>query len=96
MIVCDKCGSQIEDATLSPGEESDAPEKSEDGKKKRYYKKDQAKEELPMKRPSLVTMPYFRAVNGYVSREIDLCEVCREALEKRIEKVKFDFLTGGS
>ena len=96
MIVCDKCGSHIEDAPLSPGEESDATEKPEDGKKKRYYKKDQAKEELPMKRPSLVTMPYFRAVNGYMSREIDLCESCRASLEKKIEKVKFDFLIGTS
>lgn len=39
MIVCDKCGAQIEESALLEGEESEARDKPEDGKKKRFYKK---------------------------------------------------------
>ena len=95
MIVCDKCGAQIEESALLEGEESEARDKPEDGKKKRFYKKEQQKEEPPTKRTSLVSMPYGRGVNGFTWQEIDLCETCRALLGKQIEKVKFQFLTGG-
>ena len=96
MIVCDKCGAHIEESISAPGEDADTGDKPEGGNKKRFYKKEQQKEEPPTKRPSLVKMPYGRGVNGFTWQEIDLCDVCRALLEKQIEKVKFDFLTGGS
>lgn len=93
MIVCDKCGSHIEDEPAQ-AEENAAQDKTEDGKRK-YNNKAKAKEEAPLKRQSLVLMPYGRAAGGFSYREIDLCTACRASLEKELDKVKFAFLTGG-
>ena len=91
MIVCDKCASLIEEKPpeeMKPEEES---AKDEDGKR-RTFKKAIPKEEPPMKRPSLVNLPYKYGLNCFERKDFDLCEECRRFLEKELDKVRFNFI----
>jgi len=92
MIVCDKCGDLIEEPTEENLNEAEEP-KEEDGKKRYYKKASAAKEEPPMKRHSLVNLPYKYGLNCFERRDFDLCEACRAFLAKEVDKVKFNFIT---
>ena len=79
MIVCNKCASVI-------------PEPPEEEPKEKD-KKD--KLQVPSRRPSLVLIPYKRSPNGFQVQWIDMCDACRADLTKRINKLKFEFMTEG-
>lgn len=84
MIVCNKCTSLIE-------EPKDEPKKEEDEKRGRYNKS-VPKEEAPLRRPSLVSMPYVRIPNGFDFNDVDLCENCRRILARQVNELKFKFM----
>ena len=92
MIVCDKCASLIEEKPPEEDKSTEEVPKDEDGKK-RGFKKALPKEEPPMKRPSLVNLPYKYGLNCFERKDFDLCEECRRFLEKELDKVKFNFIT---
>ena len=84
MICCNKCGAVIEE----PKEE----EKKEEATPKGRYVKTAPKDELPIKRPSLVSMPTARAVNGYSYEDVDLCVTCAAKLGAKLADVKYEFM----
>lgn len=83
MICCNKCGTVI----IEPKEEP-----KEDEAEKSRYKKTAPKEEAPARRPSLVSMPTSRIVNGFAFEDVDLCDVCKAMLYKQVNEVKFEFM----
>ena len=83
MICCNKCGALIPEPKEEPKEEE--TEKSR-------YKKTAPKEEAPARRPSLVSMPTSRIVNGFAFEDVDLCDVCKKLLYKQVNEVKFEFM----
>ena len=85
MICCNKCGTVI----IEPKEEP----KEEETEKSRY-KKPAPKEEAPARRPSLISMPTSRIVNGFAFEDVDLCDVCKAMLYKQVNEVKFEFMKG--
>ncbi len=91
MIVCNICGSVIPE--IIPSEEEELSEE-EQPKKKSYKKKAEDKQNKPPepRRPSLVVLPYKYALNGYETKEFDLCDVCKAELYNRVNKVKFEFV----
>ena len=91
MIVCNICGSEIPE--IIPSEEEEITEE-EQPKKKSYKKKAEDKQNKPPepRRASLVVLPYKYALNGYDTKEFDLCDDCKAKLYSRIEKVKFNFV----
>ncbi len=91
MIICDKCGTLIEELPPEEDKSSEEALKDEDGKK-RSFKKAQPKEEPPMKRTSLVNLPYKYGVNCFERKDFDLCDHCRSFLEKELDKVRFNFI----
>lgn len=86
MICCNKCGSVI----IEPKEE---PKEEESTEKKGRYNKSAAKDELPTRRPSLISMPTSRIVNGFAFEDVDLCETCKKMLYKQVNEIKFKFMT---
>ena len=84
MIVCNKCG--IEIIEKLPDED--------DGAAKKSGKTSVPKEPVPVRRESLIIMPYVRVPNGFKVKEIDLCGTCRAKLERELNRVKFEFIIG--
>jgi hypothetical protein len=84
MIVCNKCGSEIIEKL---------PEE-DDGAAKRPGKTSAPKEPVPVRRESLISMPFERAAGGFRCKEIDLCTTCRGKLERELNRVKFEFIIG--
>ena len=84
MICCNKCGSFIPEPKEEP--------KEEESSEKIRYKKIVPKEEVPARRPSLVSMPTSRIVNGFDFEDVDLCDVCKKLLYKQVNEVKFEFM----
>lgn len=82
MIVCNKCGIEIIEKL---------PEE-DDAAAKRPGKTSAPKEPVPVRRETLVVMPYERVPNGFRVKEIDLCGTCRAKLERELNRVKFEFL----
>ena len=85
MIVCNKCGDVIREVVE---EKDNAPEESVKNK----YKKE--KEEAPVRRASLLTLPCKRKVNGFEFEDVDLCDVCKAFLNKHVNELKFRFING--
>ena len=85
MICCNKCGSVI----IEPKEEF----KEETRENKGRYKNAAVKEEAPVRRPSLISMPTSRIVNGFSFEDVDLCDVCKKFLYRQVNEVKFKFMT---
>ena len=88
MICCNKCGLVI----VEPKEEPKEEESSDKGR----YKKSAPKEEAPVRRPSLISMPTSRIVNGFSFEDVDLCEICKKKLYKQVNEIKFKFMTENS
>lgn len=86
MICCNRCGDVIPEPKEEPKEEETA--------EKSRYKKAAPKEEPPTRRPSLISMPTSRIVNGFSFEDVDLCEVCKKLLYKQVNEVKFEFMKG--
>lgn len=86
MICCNKCGTVIPEPKEEPKEE-ESPGKSS------RYKKEAPKEEPTVRRPSLVSLPTSRIVNGFAFEDVDLCEVCKKLLFRQVNEVKFKFMT---
>ena len=86
MICCNKCGIVIPELKEEPKEE-ESPGKSS------RYKKETPKEEPTLRRVSLVSVPTSRIVNGFAFEDVDLCEVCKKLLFRRVNEVKFKFMT---
>ena len=84
MICCNKCGALIPEPKEEP--------KEEESSEKSRYKKAAPKEEPPTRRPSLISMPTSRIVNGFAFEDVDLCEVCKKLLYKQVNEVKFEFM----
>lgn len=82
MIICNKCGSEIIEKL---------PEE-DDAAAKKPGKTSAPKEPAPVRRESLVSMPYERTPNGFKVKEIDLCSTCRGQLARELNRVKFEFL----
>ena len=82
MIVCNKCGIEIIEKL---------PEE-DDAAAKRPGKASAPKEPVPVRRETLILMPYVRVPNGYKVKEVDLCTTCRGKLERELNRVKFEFL----
>lgn len=92
MIVCDKCGSLIEEKLPDEPKDETKKEMDEDSPRQRRYKKDPPKDEPPAKRSSLVNLPFQYGVNCYIRRDFDLCESCQSFLNKELDKVRFAFI----
>ena len=82
MIICNKCGIEIIEKL---------PEE-DDAAAKKPGKTSVPKEPAPVRRETLVVMPYERVPNGFKVKEIDLCGTCRAKLERELNRVKFEFL----
>ncbi len=84
MIICNKCGREIiEKLPEEPQEEASG---------KKASRANAVKVEAPVRRETLVLMPYERIPNGFKVKEVDLCGVCRTKLERELNRVKFEFL----
>lgn len=92
MIVCDKCGALIEEKPPEDLKEDIKEESEEEAPRRKRYKKEAPREEVPVKRISLVTLPYQHCLNGYLYRDFDLCESCRAFLAHELDRVKFGFI----
>ena len=97
MLKCDCCETIIEELTedelTAQNGDTDTDELSDaeaEGARRRRSRK---KKESPAltKRPSLVTLPFRRTVNGYDYKDFDLCPACREKLDKKVADVAFAF-----
>lgn len=93
MIICDKCGALIEEKLPEEPKEESKEDNEEEAPKRKRYRKDNSKDELPAKRASLVTLPYTFGVNCFIYRDFDLCEKCRSFLAKQLDKVRYVFIT---
>lgn len=82
MIICNKCGSEIIEKLPEP----------EAASANRPGKASVPKEVVPIRRETLILMPYVRVPNGYKVKEVDLCGTCRAILERELNRVKFEFL----
>ena len=85
MICCNKCGTVIPEPKEDPREDDPSDKRSR-------YKKEASKEDLPQRRPSLISMPMQRAANGYNFDDVDLCASCKGILYRRVNDVKFQFM----
>lgn len=88
MIVCNRCGDVIPEVELDELEE----EQKDEAPVKKGYKKDAPKENIPIRRPSLIKLPYKYGVNCYERKNFDLCEGCQKLLNKQLDKVRFAFI----
>ena len=84
MRICNKCKSEIIEKLPEP----------ENTAAKTSGKASAAKEPVPVRRETLVLMPYERVPNGFRVKEIDLCGTCRAKLERELNRVKFEFIIG--
>ena len=82
MIICNKCCSEIIEKL---------PEE-EDAAAKRSGKSNAPKEPAPVRRETIISMPYVRMPNGFKFKDVDLCATCRAKLERELNQVKFAFL----
>lgn len=98
MLRCDYCNStilepsedelkQLEDV----GELEDQSDSAETDSARRRRKSKKAAPPAPTKRPSLVSLPIRRTVNGYDVKEFDLCPTCRASLDKLLDDMRFQF-----
>lgn len=99
MLRCDYCNEII----VEPSEEElkaqlddvdeleDQPDGADGEGGRRRRKKKKPAPLAPIKRASLVTLPYRRNTNGYDFREYDLCPSCRAKLDKMLDDVRFNF-----
>lgn len=94
MIVCNKCGDvieeKLEEEIKEAAELKAAPGKKNFISKKEYTDRDQ-KDAGKLRRPSIVVLPYQRGVNGFLTKEYDLCDTCRELLANDLNELKFVF-----
>ena len=97
MLKCDCCETIIEELTEDEltaqngdTDTDELPDAEAEGTRRRRSRK-KKESPVPTKRPSLVTLPFRRTVNGYDYKDFDLCPACREKLDKKAADVAFAF-----
>ena len=99
MLRCDYCNEIIvepsDEELKAQLDDADELEDQSDGTEgdgsRRRRKKKKPATSAPTKRPSLITLPYQRSVNGYDDKAFDLCPECLDKLNKLVDHVRFKF-----